>query len=80
MMNERVVDPELALAALSNGSNALTTRERDVLSASLFGAILAEITVQLYLWKGTVRNQSVDSHVKQDALKRMEPTRLATSN
>src|SRR6266540_5123486 len=34
---ERVVDPDLALAALSEGSNPLTGRERDVLAASLDG-------------------------------------------
>src|SRR5438874_660568 len=43
MAGERVVDPDLALAALSEGSNPLTPRERDVLSAALFGASLAEI-------------------------------------
>jgi two-component system response regulator DesR len=36
MAGERVVDPELALAALAEGSNPLTPRERDVLAASLF--------------------------------------------
>jgi two-component system, NarL family, response regulator DesR len=43
MAGELVVDPDLALAALSEGSNPLTPRECDVLSASLFGASLAEI-------------------------------------
>jgi two-component system, NarL family, response regulator DesR len=42
MAGERVVDPELALSALSEGNNPLTPREREVLSASLFGASLAE--------------------------------------
>ena len=56
MKNERVVDPELALAALSEGSNPLTSRERDVLSASLYGASIAEIAARLYLSEGTVRN------------------------
>ncbi len=54
MAGERVVDPDLALAALSEGSNPLTPRERDVLSASLFGASLAEIAAQLVLSEGTV--------------------------
>src|SRR5712691_6739805 len=43
MEGSRVVDPELALSALSSGTNPLTSRERDVLTASLFGASLAEI-------------------------------------
>lgn len=46
MKGERVVDPELALSALSEGNNPLTTREREVLSASLYGASLAEIAAQ----------------------------------
>jgi two-component system response regulator DesR len=49
MAGELVVDPDLALAALSEGSNPLTVRERDALSASLIGASLAEIAAQLYL-------------------------------
>src|SRR5207248_3841916 len=56
MAGERVVDPDLALTALSEGSNPLTPRERDVLSASLFGASLAEIAAQLVMSEGTVRN------------------------
>jgi two-component system response regulator DesR len=56
MKGERVVDPELALAALSEGSNPLTSRECDVLKASLIGASLVEIAAQLVLSEGTVRN------------------------
>ena len=43
MAGERVVDPELALSALSDGNNPLTGRERDVLKASLEGASIADI-------------------------------------
>jgi two-component system response regulator DesR len=56
MKGVRVMDPELALAALSESSNPLTNQERKVLSASLFGASLAEIANRLYLSEGTVRN------------------------
>ena len=52
MAGERVVDPELALSALSDGDNPLTGRERDVLKASLDGASIAEIAAQLYLSEG----------------------------
>src|SRR5689334_9657691 len=38
MAGERVVDPDLALSALTSGNNPLTSREREVLSAALFGA------------------------------------------
>src|SRR5262249_51946394 len=40
---ERVVDPGLAIAALSEGNNPLTERERAVLTASSDGASIAEI-------------------------------------
>jgi two-component system response regulator DesR len=56
MKGERVVDPELALSALSEGNNPLTPREREVLAASLFGASLADIAAGLVLSEGTVRN------------------------
>src|SRR6266508_5390524 len=56
MAGERVVDPELALAALSDGANPLTSRERDVLSAGRDGASSAAIASQLALSEGTVRN------------------------
>lgn len=77
MKNERVVDPELALAALSEGSNPLTSRERDVLSASLYGASIAEIAARLYLSKGTVRNHLSIAMQKLGAQNRMEAARLA---
>ncbi len=77
MAGERVVDPELALAALSDGSNPLTPRERDVLSASLFGASLAEIAAQLVLSEGTVRNHLSTAMQKLGAQNRMEAARLA---
>jgi two-component system, NarL family, response regulator DesR len=56
MTGERVVDPELALAALSAGENPLTSREREVLAAALDGASIATIAGRLYLSEGTVRN------------------------
>ena len=77
MINERVVDPDLALAGLSEGSKPLTARERDVLSASLFGASLAEIAAQLVLSEGTVRNHLSTAMQKLGAQNRMEAARLA---
>jgi DNA-binding NarL/FixJ family response regulator len=56
MAVERVVDPELALSAHSEANNPLTPRERDVLTASLFGASMEEIAARLVLSEGTVRN------------------------
>jgi two-component system, NarL family, response regulator DesR len=77
MAGERVVDPDLALSALSEGSNPLTPRERDVLSASLFGASLAEIAARLVLSEGTVRNHLSTAMQKLGAQNRMEAARLA---
>ena len=77
MAGERVVDPDLALAALSEGSNPLTPRERDVLAASLFGASLAEIAARLILSEGTVRNHLSTAMQKLGAQNRTEAARLA---
>ena len=77
MAGERVVDPELALAALSQGTNPLTKREQEVLSASLFGASLADIAARLSLSEGTVRNHLSTAIQKLGAQNRMEAARLA---
>jgi two-component system response regulator DesR len=77
MKGERVVDPELALSALSEGNNPLTPREREVLSVALSGASLAEIAMQLVLSEGTVRNHLSTAIQKLGAHNRMEAARLA---
>ena len=77
MAGERVVDPDLALAALSERRNPLTPREREVLSASLFGASLAEIAARLVLSEGTVRNHLSTAMQKLGAQNQMEAARLA---
>jgi two-component system, NarL family, response regulator DesR len=74
---ERVVDPDLALAALSDGNNPLTSRERDVLAASLAGADIADIATQLSLSEGTVRNYLSTAIQKLYARNRTEAARLA---
>jgi two-component system response regulator DesR len=77
MAGERVVDPELALAALSAGDNPLTARERDVLTASLSGASIAAIAERLRLSEGTVRNHLSAAMQKLGAHNRTEAARLA---
>jgi len=77
MAGERVVDPELALSALSDGDNPLTSRERDVLKASLDGASIADIAAQLYLSEGTVRNHISTAIQKLNVHNRMEAAYLA---
>ena len=77
MAGERVVDPELALAALSEGTNPLTPREREVLAASLGGASIADIAARLFLSEGTVRNHLSLAIQKMGARNRIEAARLA---
>jgi two-component system response regulator DesR len=77
MAGERVVDPELALMALSEGNNPLTSREREVLAASLGGASIADIAARLFLSEGTVRNHLSVAMQKLGARNRMEAARLA---
>ena len=74
---ERVVDPDLALAALSEGDNPLTSRERDVLAASLSGTSIADIATRLSLSEGTERNHLSIAIQKLGAHNRMEAARLA---
>jgi two-component system response regulator DesR len=48
----RVVDQALAVEALSEGSNPLTEREREVLAATVDAATIADIAAQLSLSEG----------------------------
>ena len=77
MAGERVVDPDLALSALSDGENPLTGRECDVLSASLDGASIADIAARFYLSEGTVRNHISMAIQKLNVRNRMEAAQLA---
>jgi two-component system response regulator DesR len=52
----RSVDPNLAVTALSEGTNPLSARERDVLRQAKTGTSIVEIANALYLSPGTVRN------------------------
>src|SRR5579884_669 len=54
MAGERVIDPTLAAAALTEGNNPLTEREREVLAAAAPGLSIAEIADRLALSEGTV--------------------------
>ena len=77
MRGERVVDPALAAAALSEGDNPLTFREREVLLASANGATIEDIAGKLYLSEGTVRNYLSTAIKKLGARNRIEAARLA---
>jgi len=74
---ERVVDPGLAAAALSEGESPLTAREREVLAASRNYATVADIAGALYLSPGTVRNHLSSVMQKLNARNRAEALKLA---
>lgn len=74
---ERVVDPTLAMAALSEGNNPLTKQERTVLSAATRGASIAEIATTLFLSEGTVRNYLSVAIQKLGAHNRIEAAHIA---
>jgi two-component system response regulator DesR len=74
---ERVIDTALAAAALSDGSNPLTPRERDVLHAASDGATIATIAGSMFLSQGTVRNYLSSAIQKTGARNRLEAVRTA---
>jgi two-component system, NarL family, response regulator DesR len=74
---ERIVDPTLAMAALSEGNNPLTEREREVLAAATGGASISEIASSLSLSEGTVRNYLSVAIQKLNAHNRVEAARIA---
>ncbi len=77
MEGKRTVDPTLAVSALSEGGNPLTSRERDVLAASREVATIAEIAARLFLSEGTVRNHLSVAIQKLEAHNRAEAVRIA---
>ncbi len=74
---KKVIDSDLAAAALSEGASPLTPRERDVLAASHDGATIAEIAAALCLSEGTVRNYLSACIQKTGARNRAEALRVA---
>jgi two-component system, NarL family, response regulator DesR len=75
---QKVIDPDLAAAALAEGTSPLTPRERDVLAASNDGAAIAAIAAALCLSEGTVRNYLSACIQKTGARNRTEAFRVAT--
>jgi two-component system, NarL family, response regulator DesR len=74
---ERVVDPGLAAAALSEGPSPLTPREHDVLAAAREHATVSDIASVLHLSPGTVRNYLSAAIGKTGARNRAEAIRAA---
>ncbi|NEA55270.1 response regulator transcription factor [Streptomyces sp. SID13666] len=77
LRGERVIDPTLAAAALADGADPLTARERDVLRAAADGSVNAEIARSLLLSEGTVRNYLSTAIQKTGARNRAEAVRIA---
>jgi two-component system response regulator DesR len=74
---DTVLDPDLALAALTARHSPLTDREREVLEIAARGVPIAEIAGQLSLTVGTVRNYLSRSISKTGARTRIEAIRIA---
>ncbi|HEU0026672.1 MAG TPA: response regulator transcription factor, partial [Ktedonobacterales bacterium] len=74
---QRVVDPELALIALSDGASPLTEREREALVAAKPGASVADIAAQLALSEGTVGNYLSSAMQKTGGRSRIEAAHIA---
>ena len=74
---ERVVDPDLAVAALGAGDNPLTAREREVLDRARDGGTIAEIAGDLHLSPGTARNHLSSVMQKLGAASRLDAIRAA---
>ncbi|WP_075732918.1 response regulator transcription factor [Streptomyces acidiscabies] len=77
LAGERVIDPTLAAAALADGANPLTDREREVLRAAADGGTNAELATELRLSQGTVRNYLSMAIQKLAARNRVEAVRIA---
>ena len=77
MAGDRVIDRDLAAAALAIGATPLSAREADVLRAAADGATVADIAARLFLSEGTVRNYLSSGIGKTGARTRVEAARVA---
>jgi two-component system, NarL family, response regulator DesR len=73
----RVIDPQLALAALEVPDNPLSPREAEVLRRFAVGAEPAEIAATVHLSYGTVRNYLAAAVTKLGARNRVDAVRIA---
>jgi len=76
---KKVIDPELAFAALNTVKNPLTARELDALRLAAEGATTAEIARDLCLSVGTVRNYLSRAITKTGGRNRVDAIRIAIS-
>jgi two-component system response regulator DesR len=80
LAGDQVIDPALAVAALTSGRNPLTDRERDVLAAAVDGSPVGEIAAILNLSKSTVRNYLSSAIQKTATRNRIEAAQRARDN
>jgi two-component system response regulator DesR len=73
----RVVDPDLAAEAWDGGPDPLTERERQVLWRAGEGKSSLDISEELHLSEGTVRNYLSEAISKLSASNRVEAARIA---
>jgi two-component system, NarL family, response regulator DesR len=74
---QRVIDPQLALAALEIPDNPLSPREAEVLARFAAGAGPAEIAAAVHLSYGTVRNYLASAVTKLGARNPVDAVRIA---
>jgi two-component system response regulator DesR len=74
---KKVIDPELAFAALNVAKNPLTVRELDALRLAAQGATTMEIASDLCLSVGTVRNYLSRAITKTGGRNRVDAIRIA---
>lgn len=74
---EKVIDPELALAALEVPDSPLAPREAEVLRLFGAGAGPEEIAADMFLSYGTVRNYLASAVTKLGARNRVDAVRIA---
>ncbi|MEV4068439.1 response regulator transcription factor [Nonomuraea fuscirosea] len=79
LAGERVIDPRLAVTALTTGPSPLTQREAEVLRVAAGEATVADIARRLFLTEGTVRNYLSAAIGKTGARNRAEAVRVAES-
>ncbi|MQA97742.1 MAG: response regulator [Streptosporangiales bacterium] len=77
---ERVIDSELAAAAVVTGGRPLTERELEVLRLTAEGLSPQETAERLFLAAGTVRNYLAGINAKLGAHTRIEAIRRATES
>ena len=77
LSGQRVIDPELAAAALAEGASPLTAREAEVLAAARGHGSIADLAGRLHLSQGTVRNHLSAAIQKLGARNSAEAVQIA---